>query len=105
MARVVAPMNMTLDGFCDHTAMIADEEIHQHYTDLLSSSGTVLYGRITYQLMEYWRSVVENPTGNKSMDEFAATIDAIPKIVFSNSLKQVEWKTARLATRDLKEEV
>lgn len=105
MARVVAAMNMTLDGFCDHTAMIADEEIHQHYTDLLSSSGIALYGRITYQLMEYWRSVVENPTGNKSMDEFAVTIDAIPKIVFSNTLKEVEWKTARLAKQDLKEEV
>ena len=96
---------MTLDGFCDHTAMIADEEIHQHYNELLSNAGTVLYGRITYQLMEYWKSVVENPTGNKPMDEFAVTIDNIPKIVFSRTLKNVEWKTARLARRGIKEEV
>ncbi|MGI8952762.1 MAG: dihydrofolate reductase family protein [Chitinophagaceae bacterium] len=105
MRKLIAAINMTLDGFCDHTAMIADEEIHQHYNELLSSAGTVLYGRITYQLMEYWATVVKNPTGIKSMDEFAVTIDNIPKIVFSNTLKNVEWKTAKLAKRDIKEEV
>jgi dihydrofolate reductase len=71
MRKLIAAMNMTLDGFCDHTAMIADDEIHQHYNELLKSAGTVLYGRITYQLMEYWRTVVKNPTGIKAMDEFA----------------------------------
>jgi len=96
---------MTLDGFCNHTAMIADDEIHQHYSELLRSAGTLLYGRITYQLMEYWPTVLKNPTGNKSMDEFAEIIDKIPKIVFSRTLKNVEWKTARLAKRDIKEEV
>ena len=96
---------MTLDGFCNHTAMIADDEIHQHYSELLRSAGTLLYGRITYQLMEYWPTVLKNPTGNKSMNEFAEVIDKIPKIVFSRTLKNVEWKTARLAKRDLKEEV
>jgi dihydrofolate reductase len=105
MAKLIAAINMTLDGFCDHTAMIADEEIHQHYAELLGHAGTVLYGRITYQLMEYWTTVVKNPTGIKSMDEFAVTIDKIPKIVFSRTLKNVEWKTAKLAKRDIKEEV
>ena len=96
---------MTLDGFCDHTAMTADNEIHQHYNNLLRTSGIILYGRITYQLMEYWPTLIKNPTGNKSMDEFAVVIDNIPKIVFSRTLKSVEWKTARLAKTDLKEEV
>jgi dihydrofolate reductase len=105
MRKIIAAMNMTLDGFCDHTAMIADEEIHQHYSELLRSAGTILYGRITYQLMEYWPTVIKNPTGNSSMDEFAVVIDHIPKIVFSHTLKNVEWKTARLAKKDLKEEV
>jgi dihydrofolate reductase len=105
MRKLIAAINMTLDGFCDHTAMIADDEIHQHYNELLSSAGTVLYGRITYQLMEYWATVVKNPTGIKSMDEFAVTIDNIPKIVFSNTLKNVEWKTAKLAKKDIKGEV
>src|SRR5678816_2524572 len=102
MRKLIAAMNMTLDGFCNHTAMIADEEIHQHYSELLNSAGTVLYGRITYQLMEYWRTVVKNPTGIKSMDEFALTMDNIPKIVFSHTLKNVDWKTAKLAKRDIK---
>jgi dihydrofolate reductase len=105
MRKLIAAMNMTLDGFCDHTAMIADEEIHQHYSELLRSAGTILYGRITYQLMEYWPALLKNPSGNKSMDEFAVTIDNIPKIVFSNTLQHVEWKTAKLAKKDIKEEV
>ena len=77
MRKLIAAMNMTLDGFCDHTAMTADEEIHQHYTDLLRTSDAVIYGRKTYQLMEYWKPFVENPTGDKSMDDFAVAIDDI----------------------------
>ena len=98
-------MNMTLDGFCDHTAMSADEEIHQHYTDLLRSADTLLYGRIAYQLMEYWRSVLENPTGNKAMDEFAVAIDDIKKIVYSRTLEGVEWKDTELKREIVKEEI
>ncbi|WP_018614811.1 dihydrofolate reductase family protein [Segetibacter koreensis] len=105
MRKLIAAINMTLDGFCDHTAIVPDEEIHQPYTDLLSDADVILYGRITYQLMEYWPPIVKKPTGIKSVDEFAVTIDNIPKIVFSNTLKHVEWKTARLAKRDIKEEV
>src|SRR5258705_3764208 len=106
MRKLIAAINMTLDGFCEHTALIADEEIHQHYTELLTNAGILLYGRITYQLMEsYWPTVVKNPMGIKSMDEFAVAIDNIPKIVFSNTLKNVEWKTAKLAKKDIKEEV
>lgn len=105
MRKLIAGINMTLDGYCDHTAITPDDEIHQHYADLLSSSGLVLYGRITYQLMEYWRTIVENPTGNKATDEFALTMDKIPKIVFSHTLKNVDWKSAGVATRDFKDEV
>lgn len=105
MRKVIAVINMTLDGFCDHTVIIPDEEIHYHYADLLSSGGTVLYGRITYQLMEFWQTLVENPSGEKSMDDFAVVIDKIPKIVFSHTLKNVGWKSAKLANRDLEEEV
>lgn len=105
MRKLVAAINMTLDGFCDHTAGIPDEEIHQHYTDLLSNADTILYGRITYQLMEYWRTLLENPSEEKSMNDFANAIDKIPKIVFSHTLKNVEWETAKLALRNLEEEV
>lgn len=96
---------MTLDGFCDHTAGIADEELHEHYSELLRKAGTVLYGRVTFQLMQYWQTVLKNPTGNKSMDDFAAVIDKVPKIVFSSTLKNVDWETATLAKGDIKEVV
>lgn len=104
MRKIIAAINMTLDGFCDHTAVFPDEEIHQHYADLLRSAGAVLYGRITYQLMEYWPTVVKNPTGVKATDEFAVIMDNTPKIVFSRTLKNLEWASAGLATRSLEEE-
>jgi dihydrofolate reductase len=102
---VIAAINMTLDGNCDHTAGIPDEEIHQHYTELLEQGDAILYGRTTYQLMEFWRTFLEIPSEEKSMNDFAIAIDRIPKIVFSNTLKNVDWKSAILARRDLKDEV
>ena len=105
MRKLIAVMNMTLDGYCDHTSMNADDEIHQHYTELLRSADTALYGRITYQLMEFWPTLVKNPSGNKSMDEFAIAMDNISKVVFSHTLKNVEWETARIAKKGIKEEV
>src|SRR4030095_7331300 len=106
MRKLNAAMNMTLDGFCNHEAMIADDEIHEHYSDLLRNADTLIYGRITYQLMEsYWPSVVKNPTGNKPMDEFAVLIDNISKIVFSRTLKNVDWKNTKLKKEIIKEEI
>jgi dihydrofolate reductase len=106
MRKLIAAINMTLDGFCDHTAGIADDELHEHYNETLRTGDTLLYGRITYQLMEsYWPNVVKNPIGNKAEDEFAVLIDQITKIVFSRTLTKVEWNNAKLATRSLKEEV
>ncbi len=96
---------MTLDGICDHTAGIPDEELHDHYTELLSQGDAILYGRTTYQLMEFWRTVLENPSDEKSMNDFAVAIDKIPKIVFSHTLKTVDWESATIAKRDLKDEV
>jgi len=105
MRKVIAALNMTLDGFCDHTAGIPDEEIHQHYSELLGQGDAILYGRTTYQLMEFWRTLLENPSEEKSMNDFARAIDKIPKIVFSHTLKNVEWESATIAKRDLKDEV
>jgi dihydrofolate reductase len=87
---------MTLDGFCDHTVMIADDELHEHYTELLRTADTLLYGRVTYQLMEYWRSVVANPTGNKATDDFAHVIDNCSKIVYTRTLEGVDWRNTEL---------
>jgi dihydrofolate reductase len=106
MRKLIASMNMTLDGFCDHTEMIADDEIHQHYNDLLSSAGTLIYGRKTYQLMEsYWPTLVKTPSGNKPMDDFAVLIDNIQKILYSHTLKNVSWKNTTLKKEISKEEI
>ena len=105
MRKVIAALNMSLDGFCDHTAGIPDEELHQHYTELLGKGDVILYGRTTYQLMEFWRTLLENPSEKKSMNDFAAAIDKIPKKVFSRTLNNIEWRSATIAKRDLKAEI
>ena len=106
MRKLIAAINMTIDGFCDHTASNPDDELLQHYNDLLSNSDTLLYGRITYQLMEsYWPAIVKNPTSNQPTDEFAVLIDNIQKVVFSHTLQRVEWKNVTLAKKVIKEEI
>jgi dihydrofolate reductase len=104
MRKIIAAINMTLDGFCDHTAVSPDEAVHDHYGELLKSAGTALYGRKTYLLMEFWKGLAEHPSGEKSMDDFAMNMDAIPKIVFSRTLQSVDWKSAKIAKRDLEAE-
>ncbi len=105
MPKLIAAINMTLDGFCDHTAIDPDEGIHEHYAELLSNADAILYGRITYQLMQFSQTMITNPSGEKSMDDFAMAIDKVPKIVFSKTLKETRWDTATLATHSLEEEV
>jgi len=110
MRKVIAAINMTVDGFCDHTAGIADDELHDHYSELLRNAGVVLYGRKTYELMTFWPTLLENPSGNKALDEFAVVMDKTPKIIFSRTLKNDDpiiagWKSATLAKKEIKEEV
>lgn len=105
MRKLIAAINTTLDGYFDHTAIIPDDEIHHHYANLLQEAGVMLYGRITFGLMEYWRDVVANPTNIKAMDDFALIMDKVPKIVFSHTLTTTDWESARLANRTLEEEV
>lgn len=101
MRKVIAATNITIDGVYDHTEGIADGEIHQHYADLLDSADIMLYGRTTYQLMQYWQTLLVNPSGNKTADNFAIAIDKISKIVFSHTLKDTGWDSAKLATKSL----
>jgi dihydrofolate reductase len=105
MRKVIAAFNMTLDGVCDHTTGIPSEDLHQHYSDLLDNTGVILYGRKTYELMGFWKTVLQNPSGNISKDNFAISIDKVPKIVFSNTLKDTNWNSATLSDRPLNEKV
>jgi dihydrofolate reductase len=105
MRKVIAAINMTLDGVCDHTAGVVDEGLHQHYTGLINNAGIVLYGRTTYQLMQFWKTLLDNPSGKKSMDDFAVSINNLPKLVFSNTLQETNWDTAKLSDLPLNEKV
>jgi dihydrofolate reductase len=105
MTKVIAAINMTLDGYCDHTGGIADEALHEHYSQLIRHGGAILYGSVTYRLMQYWQDLIHKPTGNKSIDDFALAIDNIPKIVFSKSLNTLYWDTAKLASSSIKTEI
>jgi dihydrofolate reductase len=105
MKKVIAAFNMTLDGVCDHTSGVADEGLHQHYSELVDNAGVILYGRTTYQLMQFWQTLLQNPSGKKSTDDFAISIDKIPKLIFSNTLKDTGWNSAEIAKRPLDEEV
>jgi len=71
----------------------------------LNNAGVILYGRTTYQLMQFWQALLKNPFDEKSMNDFAISIDKIEKLVFSNTLKDTGWATAKLANRPLDEEI
>lgn len=91
MRKVIAAINVTLDGVCDHTVGIVNETLHHHYSDLVNNAGAMLYGRITYQLMQFWQTLLLKPSGKKSMNDFAFSINKIEKIVFSSTLKDTGW--------------
>jgi len=106
MRKIIAAMNMTVDGYCHHTAgFFADEELHYYYADLLNNAGCMVYGRTTYQLMQFWQTLLTNPSDDKSMNDFAISIDKVEKLIFSHTLKDTGWNTAKLANRPLDEEI
>ncbi len=92
-------INVTLDGCCDHRAIPADEELHRHATENLARADGLLFGRVTYQMMEEgWRTPsAEMPDWTRP---FARTIDAAKKYVVSSTLDRVDWN-AELVRGDL----
>jgi dihydrofolate reductase len=106
MRKIIAAINMTLDGFCDHTAVNPDDELMEYFNDLMRNTDTLIYGRTTYQLMEsYWPLLVKNPSGSKLDDEFAVLMDNMSKIVYSRTLENVTWKNSTLKKQINKEEI
>ena len=102
-------INITLDGCCDHRAGFTDEELHRHWAENLAQADALLFGRVTYEMMEAaWRTPVE--TGARPdwrepwMEPFARTIDVAKKYVVSSTLEQVDWN-AELVRGDLGEAV
>jgi dihydrofolate reductase len=89
-------INVTLDGCCDHRAMVPDEEMHRHAAEIIAGADALIFGRITYELMETgWREVAQSGVQADWMADwmlpFAHTIDAARKYVVSNTLDRVDW--------------
>jgi dihydrofolate reductase len=90
-------INVTLDGCCDHRVMIADEDLHRHAVENIAQADALLFGRVTYQLMEAgWRTPAPAGTRPDWMEPFARTIDAARKYVVSSTLTRVDWNAELL---------
>src|SRR2546430_13382297 len=88
-------INVTLDGCCDHRAVLADEDLHRHAVENLDQADALLFGRVTYEMMEAaWRSAARTGGRPDWMEAFARTIDAAKKYVASGTLDRVEWNAA-----------
>ncbi len=106
MRKIIFSINITIDGFADHTAGIADDELHDFFTDLLDSADIVLLGRKTYEMMaSYWPFADQNPKSTESELRFAEKYNIVSKIVFSKTLKEVKWNNTTLAKSNLIDEV
>jgi len=98
-------INVTLDGCCDHRAGIPDEETHRHAAESIAGADALLFGRVTYQMMEAafrepGRTGVKPDWMDPWMMPFARTIHAAKKYVVSGTLDRVDWN-AELLRGDL----
>jgi dihydrofolate reductase len=106
MRNVIFAINITLDGCCDHTKQIADEETLEYFTHLMREVDVQVFGRKTYQLMvPYWPEVAKDRSTTKAEKAFAQTFDSVKKIVFSRSLDNVEDGNTRIVRSDLRDEI
>jgi dihydrofolate reductase len=98
-------INVTLDGCCDHREGIADEDLHRHAAENIARADALLFGRVTYEMMEAaWRLPGRPGAWPEWMEPFARTIDAAKKYVVSSTLDQVDWN-AELVRGDLEKAV
>jgi dihydrofolate reductase len=85
-------INVTLDGCCDHREMLADEDLHRHAAENLDRADALLFGRVTYEMMEAaWRPTPRTGKRPDWMQPFARKIDAAKKYVVSRTLDRVDW--------------
>ena len=106
MRNVIFAINITLDGCCDHTKQIADEETHEYFTHFMRDVDLLVFGRKTYQLMvPYWPDIAKSQSKTKAENEFARTFDSMTKIVFSRSLASAEDRNTRIVRTNLHDEI
>jgi dihydrofolate reductase len=106
MRNVIFAINITLDGCCDHTKQVADDETHEYFTHLMQEVDLLVFGRKTYQLMvPFWPEVAKNQSMTKAENEFARAFDSIGKLVFSRSLEGAEDKNTRIVSTNPGDEI
>lgn len=87
-------INVTCDGCCDHRAIPADEALHRHATEFLAQADALLFGRVTYEMMESaWREPATPGVRPEWTEPFARTIDQAKKYVVSSTLERVDWNS------------
>lgn len=86
-------INVTLDGCCDHTAGIVDDELHDYFTGLMDDAGALLWGRTTYEMMESaWPAIARDEKAPRAEREWAIKLDAKPKYVVSTTRREYSWE-------------
>ena len=106
MRKLIYTIHITIDGCCDHTKMVPDEELFDYSIQLIRDVDLFVYGRKTHQLMvPYWPDIAKNPSETKADIEFAQTFDSKDKIVFSRSLGSAEDKNTRIVRTNLRDEI
>jgi len=106
MRKLIFAINTTLDGCCDHTKQIADEETHGYFTELMRDVDLLVFGRNTYQLMvPFWPDVAKTQSMTSASNEFARAFDSKKRVVFSRSLDGAEDKNTRIVRGNLREEM
>ena len=106
MGLLTFAINVTLDGCCDHREGIADDELHDYFTQLMDEAGAMLFGRVNYELMESaWPAVARDEQAPRAMREFAQKLEAMPKHVVSTSRRDFPWDNTFLVEGDLAQAV
>jgi len=106
MRKLIFAINITLDGCCDHTKQIADDETHEYFTHLMREVDLQVFGRKTYELMvPFWPEVAKNQSMSKAENEFARAFDSTDKVVFSRTLESAEGHNTRIVRTDLRDEI
>jgi dihydrofolate reductase len=107
MGLLTFSLNLTVDGCIDHREGIADDETHAFFTRLMNESGAMLWGRVTYEMMEsYWPAVARgDEAAQPAMREWALELEAKPKYVVSSTRQDFTWTNSHHLVGDLREAV
>lgn len=107
MGLLTYSMNVTLDGCIDHQVGVVNDETHAHFTRLMDEAGAMLWGRITYEMMEgYWPAVARGEVeASAAITDWAVKLEAKPKYVASTTRTDFPWTNSHHLAGDLRTEV